>query len=429
MSRLDRLKHARDFISAWRAPLTRYERQISAAAMVAGFVIDNLTFGRIDRPAANIIFSAYLALAAATIAILHAMQARADKKLAQALSKEKERRKVLRPPVAGRPVAQATATTIDDAAVMDLTAPSETPAQEKAESGFRLGRWLHGALPAGTQFALGGLMSGFLVFYSRSAVFAASWPFLLLLAAILIGNEVFRQYRERLVFTALLFFFLLYSYAIFVVPVLLGRIGSLTFAVSGLVAILLFVVFLRLLRAVGRERFAQSRVRLVGGAFAILALMNVFYFTDILPPLPLALANVGVYHSVKRTGAVYTATTEADAASTTFGLSRPVIHLAPGEPVSVYSAVFAPIALNTRIAHRWQWYDPDRKKWVVQSVVSYTISGGREGGFRGYTIKTKPRPGSWRVDIDTADGRLIGRESFDIDAATAPVATVQTTIQ
>jgi hypothetical protein len=157
--------------------------------------------------------------------------------------------------------------------------------------------------------------------------------------------------------------------------------------------------------------------------------MNLFYFTDILPPLPLALSNVGVYHAIKRTGNVYTAASEPQPASWMSGFAKPVMHMAPGEPIAVYGAVFAPIKLSTRISHRWQWYDPARKRWVTQSVVSYAISGGREGGYRGYTIKTKPKPGDWRVDIDTIDGRLIGRITFDIESVSAPVATTQTTIQ
>jgi hypothetical protein len=426
MSPLKRLKHAKDFISAWRAPLTRYERHLSAAAMLAGFGIDNLTFGRIDRPAANIIFTAYLVLAAGTIAVLHYMQSRADGKLAATAASRSAAAKIAAHPnlEPRMQTASAASATFEDAAII-----SPGDATVTAASGWKLGKWLHGALPAATQFALGGLLSGFLVFYSRSAVFAASWPFLLLLAAVLIGNEIFRRYRERLVFTALLFFFLLYSYAIFVVPVLLGRIGSFTFAVSGLLAIVVFVLFARLLRRLGRERFRQTRLRLYGGAFAILGLMNLFYFTDVLPPLPLALANAGAYHAVKRTGNVYTAAAEPSSASWGLNIAKPVLHLAPGESVSVYGAVFAPIKLSTRIAHRWQWYDPVRRRWVTQSVVSYAISGGREGGYRGYTVKTKPKPGSWRVDIDTIDGRLIGRIAFDIENVPTPVTTTQTTIQ
>jgi hypothetical protein len=387
VSQLKRLQRAKDFIAAWRGPLTRYERHISAAAMAGGFALDNYTFGRIDRPAANIIFCAYLVLAALTIAALHFLQARADR--AQSAAGQSE----------------------------------DTRVNHTLRS--RFGSQLHTWLPAATQFALGGLLSGFLVFYSRSAVVAASWPFLLVLGALLVGNEIFRRYRERLLFTALLFFFLLYSYVIFAVPVLLGHIGSLIFALSGLLAIVLFVFFLRLLRLLGPERFAQARVRLFAGAFAILAIMNLFYFTDILPPLPLALSGVGVYHSVKRSGQVYMATTEPQAVTTLFDFSNPVMHLAPGESVSVYTAVFAPINLRTHVAHRWHWYDPKRKHWMLESVVTFSIFGGREGGYRGYSIKKRPKPGAWRVDIDTNDGRLIGRVRFDIDAVPKPVATTQ----
>jgi hypothetical protein len=383
-------RHAKDFISAWHGPLTRYERHISAAAMAGGFAVDNYTFGRIDRPAANIIFSAYLALAAITIAALHFLQSRADR----------------------------VAETAEE--------PEGTAVNETLRS--RLGSRLHTLIPAATQFALGGLWSGFLVFYLRSAVIAASWPFLLLLGAVFLGNEFFRRYNTRLVFAALLLFFALYSYAIFVVPVFTRTIGSLTFAASGAIATVLFVVFLLLLRALGRERYSQSRWALFGGTAAIVAAMNFFYFTDILPPLPLALSNVGVYHTVKRNGPIYTAAAEAQPLTTLFDFSHPVMHVAPGETLSVYSAVFAPINLTTRIAHRWRWYDPQKRHWILQSVVSFRISGGREGGYRGYSIKSKPKPGAWRVDIDTIDGRLIGRVEFQVEAVPAPIATTQKTI-
>ena len=35
--------------------------------------------------------------------------------------------------------------------------------------------------------------------------------------------------------------------------------------------------------------------------------------------------------------------------------------------------------------------------------------GGRDGGYRGYTTKSTPAAGRWRVNIETSDGLLIGR--------------------
>ena len=80
-------------------------------------------------------------------------------------------------------------------------------------------RELRGVLPSATQFAFGSLWSAFLVFSARSGVFVASWPFLLILAGLFIGNEVFRAYHSRFIFTSVLLFFALLSYAIFMVPV------------------------------------------------------------------------------------------------------------------------------------------------------------------------------------------------------------------
>jgi len=36
------------------------------------------------------------------------------------------------------------------------------------------------------------------------------------------------------------------------------------------------------------------------------------------------------------------------------------------------------------------------------------VKGGREKGFRGYTIKSNYRSGKWRVTTTTKDGRTIG---------------------
>ncbi len=48
--------------------------------------------------------------------------------------------------------------------------------------------------------------------------------------------------------------------------------------------------------------------------------------------------------------------------------------------------------------------------------VSFPINGGRDGGYRGYTIKRNPIAGEWRVDFATADGHLLGRERFTVDS-------------
>ena len=397
------IQHTETRSHGWTAPFRRYERHLSAAGMVLGFAVDNFTFGRIDHPGPHIIFVAYLAIAATSIAVAHALQAAKDREAARL-------------------------------AAHDLRKSADANATESGGNGATLSRperpsRLRAWLPAITQFALGGLWSGFLVFYWRSAAVAASWPFLLLLGAFLVGNEAFRRYHARLVFASLLFFFALYSYAVFVVPVFTKNIGVVVFIASGVLAVVLYFLFLGLLKNLGRQRYLQSRWKLTGGALAITAAMNAFYFTGILPPLPLALADAGVYQAIRHTGAVYVAQSEREPWLARLGLIQPTVHVAPGQKLVVYSAVFAPIKMTTRITHRWQWWDARTKHWSTQSVVSFAISGGREHGYRGYSIKSDPRTGNWRVNINAEDGRLIGRVAFAVADVPEPVETVTKTLQ
>ncbi|MBU6296986.1 MAG: DUF2914 domain-containing protein [Alphaproteobacteria bacterium] len=356
---------------AWFQALKSYQRHLSAAAMAGGFAFDNVAYGRVDHPVTQTLLLVYLLVAAASIVLLHYLHAFPE---------------------------------ID---------------------GFRAK--LRGYLPAVTQFAFGSLWSAFLVFYARSGVLAGSWPFLIVLAAIFIGNEVFRDYHARLLFTSGLFFFALLSYAIFMVPVFTHTIGAQTFVLSGVAAAAVFLLFVRLLNWVSAERLGQVKWQIRFAGLAVFAAVFGLYFLNLLPPLPLALQKAGVFHSVKHLGPVYYGMTEEQSWTTYLGFP-PVIHVEGREPVYVFCAIFAPIDLATTIVHRWQHYDASTGQWDDVQSVSYRISGGRGKGYRGYTKKTAPEPGLWRVDIDMVDGRLIGRQEFVVVNGPAPPAKLTTVL-
>jgi len=348
------------------AKVRAYERQLSAVAMVGGFVFDNFAFGRIDHPATQAVLAGYLVFAAASIAFLHYFEARA----------------------------------------------------EQRHGTFR---W-RTIVSAATQFALGGLWSAFLIFYTRSSAVVVSWPFLLVLAGILLSNEFFREYHSRLVFTVVLFFIALFSYMTFVVPILVGTMNEFTFLISGACTLLVFALFLGLLAMLGRKRVWDDIGKVTIGAVAAFVIINLFYFFDVLPPIPLAMADVGLYHHIERVNGSYKATGEPLPWTIKFGQTR-VIHLIPGESLYAYSAVFAPIQLKTQIVHRWQYHD-DKKGWVTVSTIAFPITGGRDNGYRGFTIKSHPKAGAWRVDIGTVDGRVIGRVGFYVQSVSeAPPMT------
>ena len=87
-----------------------------------------------------------------------------------------------------------------------------------------------------------------------------------------------------------------------------------------------------------------------------------------------------------------------------------------------YSAVFSPTDLDTKIFHSWQYFNEDKEKWIENFKIGYTIVGGRDGGYRGYSIKENIFSGRWRVDVMTEREQLLGRYKFTVvDVQILPV--------
>lgn len=341
----------------------KYERHLSAFATLAGFVSDAFFFERVDLLTTQLLFLAYGGGSALLIAWLHSIESRRGR--------------------------------------------------GKAYPRYRP------LLPLTVQFLLGGFLSGTLVVYGKSAVLGVSWPFLFMLAAALIGNEFLHRYRERLVFSSLLFFLALYAYAIFTLPVFMGSIGTAIFLLSSASALALFSLFLLVLRSIGRDKFAEDMRQIRRGSIAILALIVFSYSMHILPPLPLALTAGDLYALVEKKNGEYIAHAEEQSWVVRLGAS-PTVHLAPGEPLYAYSAVFAPTRLATTIVHRWQYQNPRTEVWETVSVVSFPIAGGRDGGYRGYSMKLNPRAGMWRVNVETREGRVVGRMTARVIPSDTP---------
>lgn len=336
----------------------KYERFISPLSLLAGFVTDNLTLRRIDLLVENIAILSYLFIVGVSILILNAYD-----------------------------VGRLRGKTIDK---------------------------LYDILPFVMQFAFGGLFSVFVVFYFRSASFFASWPFLLVLAGLLVGNEVFRKQYSRLVFQLSIYFAAIFSYSVFAVPIVLNKMNDMVFLISGFASIAFISLFVFTISLVLREKLNPARGIFIKSIAGIYLLFNVFYFANIIPPIPLSLKESGIYHDVQRLSGGYVIKTEPTQWPGFFNNFNRVFHWKRGEPVYCYSAVFAPAKINTEILHRWSYFNDEKKEWEVKSLLGFPIIGGRDGGYRGYSVKYEIEPGKWRVDVITEQGKILGRIKFEI---------------
>ncbi len=267
-------------------------------------------------------------------------------------------------------------------------------------------------LPLLVQFSFGGLFSAFMVFYLRSASIVTSWPFFVILLALMVGNEFFRKKYLHIVFHMSVYFLALYSYMIFILPIVFKRIDVVVFIASGIVSLAVMMLFVYALSKIIPNSIKRAKKPLVWSIRTIFVFINLFYFANIIPPIPLALKDAGVYYDVVRSGNYYNVRFEKSAWYKKLG--RDVIRVREGDPVYVFASVFSPTNLNIQITHSWQYRDTKTKEWTVADKLTYPIVGGRDGGYRGYSVKRAVFPGEWRVDIETSDGRVIGRIRFDI---------------
>jgi len=264
------------------------------------------------------------------------------------------------------------------------------------------------------QFVFGGVLSAYLVFYFRSADILVTWPFIAILALAFIANESLKRHYIRFSFQISLFFLSIYSFAIFLVPVVLHKIGNFIFLLSGILSVLFIFLFIKIFFYFTKEKFTESKTMIFPVIFGIFTLVNLLYFTNLIPPIPLSLKDAGVYHSIqKNKEGNYEVTYEDHGWQKYFTLYQD-FHEAAGSPIYAFSAIFSPRGLNLDIVHQWQRYEELKDEWVTEAEIDLHVIGGRDGGFRTYSVRSNLESGKWRVNIKTKQGQTIGHLRFNV---------------
>jgi hypothetical protein len=88
-------------------------------------------------------------------------------------------------------------------------------------------------------FSFGGLFSGFVIFYTRSGSLLSAWPFILLMLFLMLGTEFYKSFYKRITFQITLYFVALFTYLIFLVPLIVKDVGAFWFLVSGAASIII----------------------------------------------------------------------------------------------------------------------------------------------------------------------------------------------
>lgn len=268
-------------------------------------------------------------------------------------------------------------------------------------------------MPNILQFSIGALLGSFFVFYFRSATISATWPFLALLLLAMVANELFQKRYEKLAFQLSFFYLSILSFSIFLIPLMVKSIRPEVFVLSGLVSLFAIWVFISILRRFAAERFFEERTHIWSFITGIFITVNLLYFMNLIPPIPLSLKDSGIYHSIEKTVQGNYAVLEEERGLGKYFEYRQKVHWREGDPLYAYTAIFSPGSLNTDVVHVWQYKD-EEGKWVTATRIPLFLSGGRSGGFRTYSHKYNFNPGAWRVSVETPRGQIIGRLNFEI---------------
>lgn len=283
------------------------------------------------------------------------------------------------------------------------------------EKMFVIKRWYYNYRTALVHFFFGNLLNLYTIFFFKSSSLLVSFIFMLVMIALLVANESARFKSLGLSFKFALLSLCFLAFSAYVVPVFVGSMGLLVFMFSMLVGCIPIVGIGWYVQTYVPAQFnrAKSQVLLPMG-FVLLAFLTL-YMVKWIPPVPLSIPYIGIYHSVERTADGYK-----------LGHERPwwrfwhngdqEFRAQRGDKVYVFFRIFSPANFADSVVVRWYWKD-NNYGWALQDSITIKITGGRDQGFRGYGVKGNYQPGEWKVQVETTDGREIGRVYFDLEIA------------
>lgn len=260
------------------------------------------------------------------------------------------------------------------------------------------------------QFCFGNLYSALVICYFKSSGSIAAFAIVLILAALLVGNEFLKEKYEN--FGVCLAFFCLLGtmFFNFLIPHLVHGLGAFWFFLSTLISLgICYLLWMKSLHEYSRKK------RFLIAPIMISIILSVAYLVNWIPPVPLVLKQQVVCKNFDNT------TYSCDADKLNFwqrnGFAQATIHKDEGEEVYFMSSVYAPAELKAPIEFRWYYKEPSTNRFKLTDVISsnrMVIRGGRDDGYRSYSKKKNIPIGSYRVETAYKDGAVIGSTSFKV---------------
>jgi Protein of unknown function (DUF2914) len=262
------------------------------------------------------------------------------------------------------------------------------------------------------QFLFGSLLSALFILYFMSASHMLAWLTTLFLGVLLVANEFLESEYRRFTLSWALFglcAMLLFNFAL---PFLIGSVHAAWFYISTILGAALVV---------GLYAKTPNHMGSIVPVWVLAFGLMLAYTADMIPPVPLVKREVAIAVDLKKVGGQYYLTQQASPWWVFWRKHSDDLEIQAGQRVYCLSSIFAPRGLSTRLYHDWQRHTK-KQGWVTQSRVGFSLNGGRDDGYRGYTYKQNLADGEWRVRIETETHKTIAIQPFTVKTVqqTAP---------
>ena len=264
------------------------------------------------------------------------------------------------------------------------------------------------------QFLFGSLLSALFILYFKSANHWLAWLLAFLLALLLVANEFLENHYRRFTLSWALFGLCAMLLLNFVLPFVLGSVHAAWFYISTLLG----AGFAYWLYAKTPNHMGS-----ILPIWLIAGLLMLAYTADMIPPVPLVKRQIAIAYSIEKVAGNYQLTQQQSSWWLFWRKTSDHLQVTTNQRIYCFSSIFAPAGLKTRLFHNWQLRT--KNGWVTQSRAGFSLNGGRNGGYRGYTFKNNIAAGDWRVKIETENNKTIAIQSFTINLTVKPAAYVK----
>ncbi len=137
----------------------------------------------------------------------------------------------------------------------------------------------------------------------------------------------------------------------------------------------------------------------------------ILYVFKAIPPIPLSLKSIGIYHGLEKKEGKYILQRERSFWKFWQNGDQD-FYYRNGDKAYVFSRIFSPGGFEGKVYLHWE--KEFKSGYKTTDKIPLTLTGGRGEGFRAFAYKRNLTPGAWRVKVETHEGLEIGRINFNV---------------